>query len=120
MPILETISAIASAVGKIFGFAEKVVPSEKLQEERHEERKPLIEQDNNQKIINDDFNYLKRRVEIDMWDYVRNIHPKMGVEEIARYHKILVARVTEYRKDVVKRKGLRWKKYREWLAGNIL
>lgn len=106
----------------LFGFGkataeavEKGLPSEKIQEEKFDEKKALREQDNKQDLLTDDFEYCKKRPEIDMWDHVRNVHPTMDMETLVRHHKMLVARVTEFRKDAVKWKWPRWRKYREWL-----
>lgn len=102
-----------------FELVTKAIPSDKIREGKHEEKKDLREQDNNQDLLSDDFRYCKKRVELDMWDYVRNTHPKMEMEALVRHHKLLVARVIEFRKDVVKRRGLRWKKYEAWLEENV-
>lgn len=110
--------ALFKSITSIFSFGEKAIPPDEIRIDKHEEKKPLREQDNNQDLLTDDFRYCKKRVEIDMWDFVRNTHPTMEIEALVRHHKMLVARVTEYRKDVVNRKGLKWKKYEVWLSEN--
>lgn len=110
---------ILQIVLESLGVAKKAIPPDEIRIGKHEEKKPLREQDNNQDLLTDDFRYCKKRVEIDMWDHVRNTHPKMEMEALIRHHKMLVARVIEFRKDAVKWKWPRWKKYEAWLEENV-
>lgn len=102
------------------GVAKKAIPPDEIRVGRHIERQPLREQDLNQHMLNDDFGYLKRRPEIDVWEYMRDVHPKMSMAETVTHHKLLKARVIEYRKDVLKRRGFRWKKYRDWFESQAI
>jgi len=103
-----SVKATAEAVSK------RTKP-EGIQIEEHEMKKGIKQQDLNQEMLNDDFRYLKRREEMDISNYVDVIHYNMDAEERKIYCKALTERVTQYRKDVVKRKGINWKRYEEWL-----
>lgn len=109
--------ALFEALKEGFVFATKVTPSDKIREEMHDEKKEVREQDLNQELLNDDFRYLKRRVEIDTWDYVRNTHPKFDMQTMVLYHKILQARVYQYRYDNAKNVFVP-KKIRDWVKEN--
>ena len=109
------IKTLFQAIIAMFNFGTKVTPPDEIRISKSEERKELREQDFNQAILKDDFNTLKRTVEQDAWDYIRNTHPKMSGEEMAIHHRLLEAKIIEFRKDVVKRRGFRWKKYKAWL-----
>ena len=100
------------------GVVKKAIPPDEIRIDRHEEKKELRAQDFSQEKLNDDFNYCKSRPEMDLWDYMREVHPKMSMSEMATHHKLLEARVTAYRKDVVKWRGWRWRKHRDWLEIN--
>lgn len=101
--------ALFEAVKAGFVFATKVTPSEKIQEEKHEEKKELREQDFSQQMINDDFRYLKRRTEINIKDYLAYVHPTL--EGLEKYTEIVTARVHQFRYD-------RPILYRKWIKDN--
>lgn len=114
------VAAIIAFFRSVTGVArvvEKGLPSQKIQEERFDEKKALREQDLNQHMLNDDFRYLKRRTEIDVWDYVRDVHPKFDMETLVLYHKILTARVYQFRYDNAKNPFVH-RKIREWVKEN--
>lgn len=104
-------------IGTFLGVVEKAIPPDEIRIDKHQEKKEVREQDLNQILLNDDFRYLKRRVEIDTWEYVRNIHPKFDMQTMVLYHKILQARVYQYRYDNAKNVFVP-KKVRDWVKEN--
>lgn len=73
------------------------------------EEKELRIQDDNQEMINDDFQYLKRRTEIDIDNYLRRVHPDMS--NIERHIQVVTERVYQFRYDHPI-------KYAKWIKAN--
>jgi len=111
------LTALLQMLTEGFKFGSKAIPPDEIRIDKHEEKKEVREQDLNQILLNDDFRYLKRRVEIDTWDYVRNTHPKFDMQTMVLYHKILQARVYQYRYDNAKNVFVP-KKIRDWVKEN--
>lgn len=103
------ITALIEMLKAGFVFGTKAIPSDKIREEKHEEKKELREQDFSQQMINDDFRYLKRRTEINIKDYLAYVHPTL--EGLEKYTEIVTARVHEFRYD-------RPILYRSWIKAN--
>jgi hypothetical protein len=112
------VTALFKMLTEGFKFGTKLVPTDKMREDKHEEKKDLREQDNRQDEIVDDFNFIKGNVELDPWEYLKDAHPTMTNEERITRHKNLLAMVISFRKGIVKRRGPKWRKYRDWLAVN--
>jgi hypothetical protein len=110
--------ALFKMVTEGFGLINKAIPPDEIRIEKHEEKKDLREQDNKQDEIIDDFNFIKDDLGYDAWDYLKDVHPTMTNEERITRHKILLGMIKEFRQGIVKRRGVKWRKYRDWLAEN--
>lgn len=108
--------ALFEALKEGFKFGQEIVPSDKLREERSDEKKELREQDFSQAEIEDDFDYCKSRPEVTIENYLKQVHHNM--EDFEGYCLLITERVIAYRKDVVNRRGWRWRKHRDWLKEN--
>lgn len=102
-------------IGDFLGIVEKAIPPDEIRIDNHNEKEPLRKQDFRQNVIEDDFDYVKSRPEIDITNYLREVHGEVS----KGYIKLITERVTAYRKDVVKRKGWRWRKHRDWLESQV-
>jgi len=111
------ITALLQMLTEGFKFGSKVTPPDEIRIDKHEEKKELREQDFSQAEIEDDFDYCKSRPEITIDNYLREVHKDKEVT--SGYIQLITERVTAYRKDVVKRKGWRWRRHRDWLEAQI-
>ena len=109
--------ALFEALKEGFKFGQEIVPSDKIQEGKFDEKKELREQDFSQAEIEDDFDYVKSRPEITIDNYLKEVHK--GKEVSNGYIKLITERVTAYRQDVVNRKGWRWRRHRDWLESQV-
>ena len=103
------LTELLKTIGLGFIFGTKAIPSDKIREDLHDEKEDLRKQDFSQQMINDDFNYLKRRTEINIKDYLEYIHPTL--EGLDKYTEIVTAMVHEFRYD-------RPIIYRKWIKDN--
>ena len=97
MGILETISAISAAVGKMFGFAEKVIPSDKIRESNHERLKIRREESEIIKIYDRQYRRIKDHPEIDITTDVRLVCDNLPDDQEAALIELLTSRIKAYR-----------------------
>lgn len=91
------ITAIAEAIKAIFGFAVRVTPSEKVQDDLHEIRKPRLEQKQKIAIYDREFRRLKDHTEIDIALDVDFVDENLNEEDKKELIELLTKRITEYR-----------------------
>ena len=108
--------AILTTLTEVFRFGTKVIPPDEIRIEEHKEKEDLRKQDFSQTKVEDDFDYCKSRPEINIANYLKEAHPDNPVSD--GYIQLITERVVAYRKDIVKRRGWRWRKHRDWLEVN--
>ena len=94
---LEVVKTFFLSVIGVSKAVEVRTKPQEIQVGEFNEEKELRIQDDNQEMINDDFQYLKRRTEIDIENYLRRVHPDM--KDIERHIKVVTERVHQFRYD---------------------
>ena len=94
---MDTISAIAEAIKAFFGFATKVTPSEKVQDDLHEIRKPRLEQKQKIAIYDREFRRLKDHTEIPIPLDVSFVDDNLNEDDKKELIELLTKRIIEYR-----------------------
>lgn len=85
------------------------------------ERKDVrLDGNERERLLNELFHELKAKTELDIGLYVSFKFPDMETTERDELKMLVMARVIQFRKDMVKMRGIKWKKYREWLEKNNL
>lgn len=119
MPILETIEAVAVAVGKIFGFGEKAIKPDEVRIGEHKIKKPRKEGDELIRIYDKQYNRLKNHDEIDIATDVNLIYDNMDEGQRAELIENLTNRIFKFRAKPINKiffkKFLKSKQYQEWL-----
>lgn len=94
---MEWLVAMAEAIKAIFGFASKVVPSEKVQDNLHDIKRPRLEQKQKISIYDREFRRLKNHTEIDIATDVNFVDENLNEEDKKELIELLTKRITEYR-----------------------
>lgn len=119
MPALETITAIAVAVGKIFGFGEKAIKPDEIRIDENERKKARKEGDELIRIYDKLYARLKNHDEIDIATDVNLIYDNMDEEQRKELIENTTNRIFKYRSKPINRilfrKFLKTKEYMEWL-----
>lgn len=95
---MDTIAAIAEAIKAFFGFATKVVPSDKIRDDNHEIRKPKLEERQKIEIYDREFRRLKDHTEIEIGVDVSFVDKNLSDEDRKELIELLTKRIIEYRK----------------------
>ena len=110
---MDWITAIAEAIKAVFGFAAKVTPSEKVQDDLHEIRKPRLEQSQKIKIYDREYRRLRNHPEINIATDIEFVDDNLSEEDKKELIELLTTRITAYRK---KHPSI----FRKWLKQNNL
>lgn len=87
------------ALGAMFSFGEKIIPSDKIREDNHDMAKPRLESGEVIKIYDREFRRLKDHVEINIVTDVNFVDDKMPDDQRKELIELLTDRVYEYRKN---------------------
>lgn len=111
----------------LFGFgqatAEAVTartPPKEIQIANAERKSDRLDGDEFARILKQTFHEVKTRPELDIPLYVSFKYENMEVSQRNELKDLVMQRVIQYRKDIVKMKGLKWKKHKAWLDKNNL
>jgi hypothetical protein len=94
---MDWITAIAEAIKAVFGFAAKVTPSEKVQDDLHEIKKPRLEQKQKIAIYDREFRRLKDHTEIPVPLDINFVDDNLNEDDKKELIELLTKRITEYR-----------------------
>lgn len=111
--MLEFLTALAKVLSSIFGLAEKAIPSDAIREDKHQIRKPRLEQKEKIRIYDREFRRLKDHPEIPIALDLSFVNDNLDEDDRKELEELLVKRITEYR---LKHPII----FRKWLKQNKL
>lgn len=91
-------TAIFQAIAAFFGFATKVIPTDKIREDLHQIKKPRLEENEKVKIYNKAYIRLKDHPEINIETDVKFNYDNLNEDDQKELIELLTDRITAYRK----------------------